>query len=260
MKCPPNGSRSAKPRRRGSSRAARLPVLVSGLGGRAHDPPPRGRSAASCSTKPTWSSRVFIVSTAGLVSSSTCPGVPPPRWRADRQPLDRAQRSCRSGIRVDCQRRQHHGCYARRHHSAGGAPAAPRDARVDGPDRGSSHGLPVEGKPESDDTRSAGTGPPNDASRPAPGHPARPVATGSPTPTVPPRARRTRGGRTDRVIGYTRPAAGARVRLPFFRVISLRTSISRSRSATIFFRRPFSCSSWRTRLTSDGSKLPKCFR
>ena len=29
----------------------------------------------------------------------------------------------------------------------------------------------------------------------------------------------------------------------FFRVISLRTSSSRSRSATIFFRRPFSCSS-----------------
>ena len=33
-----------------------------------------------------------------------------------------------------------------------------------------------------------------------------------------------------------------------------------ARSATIFFRRPFSCSSWRKRLTSDGSKLPKCFR
>ena len=32
----------------------------------------------------------------------------------------------------------------------------------------------------------------------------------------PPRVRRTRGGRTDRVIWYTRPAAGARVRLPFF--------------------------------------------
>ena len=43
-------------------------------------------------------------------------------------------------------------------------------------------------------------------------------------------------------------------------MISLRTSISRSRSATIFFRRPFSCSSWRKRLTSAGSRLPKCFR
>src|SRR5438093_1512054 len=29
-------------------------------------------------------------------------------------------------------------------------------------------------------------------------------------------ARRTRGGPTDRLIAHTRPAAGARVRLPFF--------------------------------------------
>ena len=40
----------------------------------------------------------------------------------------------------------------------------------------------------------------------------------------------------------------------FFRVISLRTSSSRSRSATIFFSRLFSCSSCRSRFTSDGSK------
>ena len=46
----------------------------------------------------------------------------------------------------------------------------------------------------------------------------------------------------------------------FFRVISLRTSISRSRSATIFFSRPFSCSSCRSRFTSAGSSVPKCFR
>ena len=46
----------------------------------------------------------------------------------------------------------------------------------------------------------------------------------------------------------------------FFRVISLSTSISRSRSATIFFSRPFSCSSCRSRFTSAGSNVPKCFR
>ena len=95
------------------------------------------------------------------------------------------------------------------------------------------------------------------ASRSERGHPAPPAATDSPRSTAPPRVRRTRGGRTDHVIGYTRPAAGARVRQPFFRVISLRTSISKSRSATIFFRRPFSCSSWRNRLTS-GTDAPIC--
>ena len=41
-------------------------------------------------------------------------GAPPPRWPVDRQPPDRAQRPCRSGIRVDRQRSQHHGCAARR--------------------------------------------------------------------------------------------------------------------------------------------------
>src|SRR5579862_3751341 len=48
----------------------------------------------------------------------------------------------------------------------------------------------------------------------------------------------------------------ARVRLPFFRVISLSTSISRSRSATIFFSRPFPVSICRSRLPSAGSKVP----
>ena len=99
---------------------------------------------------------------------------------------------------------------------AAAGPATPLGARADTCDRCSSRAPLVSGRSESGDTRSAGTAPPNDASRPAPGHPAPPAATGSPWSTAPPRARRTRGGRTDRVIGYTRPAAGSRVRLPLF--------------------------------------------
>ena len=75
---------------------------------------------------------------------------------------------------------------------ADGAPAAPRDARVDGPDRGSSHGLPVEGKSESADIRNAGTGPPNDASRLAPAALRRrqPQGGAEPHPAPAPRGRR----------------------------------------------------------------------
>jgi hypothetical protein len=36
--------------------------------------------------------------------------------------------------------------------------------------------------------------------------------------------------------------------------------MSKSRSATIFFNRLFSCSNWRRRFTSAGSSVPKCFR
>ena len=45
-----------------------------------------------------------------------------------------------------------------------------------------------------------------------------------------------------------------------FLPISFMTSISRSRSATSFFRRPFSCSSCRSRFTSAGSSCPNCRR
>ena len=63
----------------------------------------------------------------------------------------------------------------------------------------------------------------------------------------------------NRQAGHDRLAAHAGAD-HLFLVISLRTSTSRSRSATIFFRRPFSCLGWRKRLTSDGSKLPQGFR
>ncbi|CAI10690.1 hypothetical protein, INTERPRO suggestion: probable Aminoacyl-tRNA synthetase, class I (plasmid) [Aromatoleum aromaticum EbN1] len=43
----------------------------------------------------------------------------------------------------------------------------------------------------------------------------------------------------------------------FFPAISFMTSISRSRSASNFFSRAFSCSSWRSRLTSSGVHRPE---
>jgi hypothetical protein len=89
------------------------------------------------------------------------------------------------------------------------------------------------------DSRSVDIGPPTCGPRGARAHLARSAATRTPASIAPPRARRTRGGLTGRALGRRRPDAGARVRLPFFRVISFSTSISRSRSATIFFSRPF---------------------
>ena len=100
--------------------------------------------------------------------------------------------------------------------AAAEAPATPPGARGDGSGPCSSCALRVLGKSESGDSRTADTAPPDDASRPAPGHPGRPAATGSPAWTARRRARRTRGDPTDRVHVHTRPAAGARVRLPFF--------------------------------------------
>jgi hypothetical protein len=58
----------------------------------------------------------------------------------------------------------------------------------------------------------------------------------------------------------TRPAAVERTRSPFFAAISFITSISRSRSATSFFRRLFSCSSVRSRFVSSAVIVPKRFR
>jgi hypothetical protein len=55
---------------------------------------------------------------------------------------------------------------------------------------------------------------------------ARPAATHTPRWIGRPTARRTRGGGTGRAMPHTRPAAGARVRVPFFQVISLRNSMS----------------------------------
>jgi len=53
--------------------------------------------------------------------------------------------------------------------------------------------------------------------------------------------------------GYTPLAAVDPARSPFFAATSFITSISRSRSATSFFSRPFSASSCRRRLTSRAS-------
>ena len=64
--------------------------------------------------------------------------------------------------------------------AAAEAPATPPGARGDGSGPCSSCALRVLGKSESGDSRTADTAPPDDASRPAPGHPGRPAATGSP--------------------------------------------------------------------------------
>jgi len=79
-------------------------------------------------------------------------------------------------------------------------------------------------------------------------------------PIVPSGVARTPFAATDRASMRTRPAAGERARSPFVAAISFITSIARSRSATIFFNRLFSCSSARRRLVSSAVITPKRLR
>src|SRR5712675_2253526 len=96
------------------------------------------------------------------------------------------------------------------------APAVLPGARVDTCDRCRAHAPDGREKSGSSGTRTADTGRRGSASRGRPRHPARSAATHTRASIARPKARRTRGGSTDRGLAHTRPAADARVRLPFF--------------------------------------------
>ena len=80
----------------------------------------------------------------------------------------------------------------------------------------SSRGRGARERSESFGTRTADTGRRARASPARPARRAAASATRTRGSTGRPTARRTRGGPTDRVTAHTRPAAGGRVRLPFF--------------------------------------------
>src|SRR5205814_8643719 len=89
-------------------------------------------------------------------------------------------------------------------------------ARVDTCDRRSSHGPVGRGRSGWSGIRSEDTDLPRSASPAGLTHPARSAGTHTRASTAPPTVRRTRGGETGRALRRRRPAAGARVRLPFF--------------------------------------------